>query len=77
MTPTSKGLYKQCDSCLFNKTTEDNKYPCILSHKDIRVNSVSHLERYFQSCGIHDERKIIENEKEKVIPTVGYYPTLF
>jgi len=60
MTPTRKGLYYECSSCLMNVKSE-NKYPCILSHKDIRKNSGSTLEREFKACGIHIER-IIKKE---------------
>ena len=66
MTPTRKGLYSQCAGCLF-KSSSDSKYPCILSHKDIRKHSGSTLERYFKSCGVNDEKEdIIEDEVESI-----------
>ena len=66
MTPTRKGLYSQCAGCLFKQDAE-SKYPCILSHRDIRKHSGSALERYFKSCGVNDQKEeIIEDEVENL-----------
>lgn len=75
MTPTRKGLYTQCSNCLFKNKMEE-KYPCILSHKEIRRNSGSNLERNFKSCGINDIRKE-ENEEEIEIILSGNQLKLF
>ena len=63
MTPTRKGLYNDCQCCLFNTKSKD-KYPCILSHKDIRRHSGSKLEREFKDCGIHKEKEPAAEEEE-------------
>ncbi len=52
MTPTRKGRYTQCDTCVY-KTKEDVKYPCSYSHKEIRQASGIHYERDFIICGLY------------------------
>ena len=51
MTPTRKGLYDLCLDCKFKIKESQLKYPCEFSHKTIRVNSNSNLEREFHTCG--------------------------
>ena len=55
MTPTKKGLYKQCLDCIHKINTED-KYPCTYSHRQVRKNSNSKLEREFTTCGLREVR---------------------
>lgn len=48
MTPTRKGLYAQCTSCI-HKTAE-GKYPCSYSHKAVRRAAGVQYERDFKVC---------------------------
>jgi hypothetical protein len=53
MTPTRKGLYKECINCKFKLNY--GKYPCSKSHKEVRQNSNGigiQKEIDFEFCGL-------------------------
>jgi len=57
MTPTNKGLYKECNNCIYQ--IEKEKYPCYFSHKKVREASGFERERDFINCGLYKGK---ENE---------------
>jgi len=53
MTPTNKGLYKECNTCIHKLSAG----PCTFSHKQVRKASGFERERDFINCGLYKERK--------------------
>ncbi len=64
MTPTHKGNYIQCDTCIY-KPNEDVKYPCMYSHKDVREASGEYYERDFKECGLYKSITQIKGESNE------------
>lgn len=55
MTPTNKGNYEQCKTCIHKELEVGQKYPCRYSHSKIRKASGEKLERNFKTCGLYNE----------------------
>ena len=60
MTPTRKGLYLQCEHCIFKEVGTGKRYPCEYSHSQVRIASGRKLERDFENCGLRIEVPVKE-----------------
>ena len=54
MTPTRKGLYDECITCVHKLPDNTMKYPCIFSHKKVRIASGVVYERDMKSCKLYE-----------------------
>jgi len=66
MTPTRKGLYKECETCKFKIQDGKHKYPCQKSHKEIRKASGVKYEKDFTNCVLY-----ISVDSEKLLAKIG------
>ena len=55
---TNKGLYPCCQGCIFNVPNNRSRYPCLKSHKEVRLGSGKRYERNFVTCGVREEVNI-------------------
>jgi len=49
-TPTNKGNYVFCNTCVYQLST--GKYPCSKSHSQVRRSGNVRYERDFRMCGL-------------------------
>lgn len=54
MSSTNKGNYDFCSDCEFKIQKSDKKYPCLKSHKAVRISDGVKYERDFNMCQLKE-----------------------